>query len=66
MHSSLLGPPKAVCYGEVSTVVGVCDKRFSCILSGCGQYGLQEQDERSSTNVPMGIDLIALHQVLEP
>ena len=30
MHSNLFGPTKAVCYGEVSTVKGVCYKRFHC------------------------------------
>ena len=30
MHSNLCGPTKAVCYREVSTIRGVCFKRFHC------------------------------------
>ena len=31
MYGNASGPTKAVCYREVSTIRGVCYKRFHCI-----------------------------------
>ena len=52
MHGNLSGPPKAVCYTEVSNIRGVCCKRFHCTQSGASY---------NKHRIPVLLSYCALH-----
>ena len=43
MHSNISGPTKAVCYREVSTIGGICYRRFHCTSNQGGIIDLSLQ-----------------------